>query len=245
MSRVRCLFILGVSLSLFVGANIAEAISILNTFAIASASDGVDTDSDIYDDPMLPSPFQIDASQGGSSTDGLIELVSAGSQTTLSYGSELVRNGEPAAMSRLVLEVFFKVDVESTYSLAGLLNAINVGADDSGEVLLNVRLSEQSDETVFDHFLISQNTPNEQFVLGSPGGDSLDSSYGSLTGTLYPIDTYKFFVETSITASPQMDLGASALGNVTLTITTAIPEPASVVLFGLVGLGAILRRKFR
>ncbi len=97
----------------------------------------------------------------------------------------------------------------------------------------------EEDMTMFRTKLVSLMTGNGQFTLGQKGGDDDDYLFGNTSGYLIEGRRYGLFFQAyMIQNRDPSDAGASAIGNVTLAIT-AVPEPASVTVWSLLGMAGI------
>ena len=139
--------------------------------------------------------------------------------------------------------IYFKSDTDITFSASGAYSVLDsVGR----KVSLNVYLYDfTAGSYLFRSNQVSQSTANESFVLGGIGGDSINTSFGSLVGQILAGNVYAFHYEALIENVPAGSVaGATALGSIQLLL---IPEPGTAVLmsFGLVGLGVSGSRRRR
>lgn len=205
----------------------------------------------------VPTNQPVKASDGAASSETDIAFSAPDASTTLfSYSLNHQRPGTAGAVAGSSNDMFFTVDVLSTYTLSGSYTANDPGWTAAnpipvGIVWLTSDLGERSSfGSLNDANHYSQSTPNESFTLGGMGGDSSGYSAGSLTGLLLPSTPYIWLWSASIEANRIGDGGATATGNITLTIRASdpktIPEPGTLVMFGvgLAGLGMV-RRKTR
>lgn len=224
-------FVALVAFALFVAVETTQAtVVVLGNYTQASVADGTGEASDSITDATLPVMTSLDVAQGGTHSNNGLDWTTSGGQTTLSFEVDHLRVGETSAQTRTFVDFPFSVDADTSYEATGFYNVADNGANDNGQVEFHVRLSTiGTDEDIFDNYLISNATHDEQFTLGSLGGDQLDIFVGSTTGILVP-GSYRLFIDMSILSNANGDAGASALGNITLTLGSAIPEPASILI---------------
>jgi hypothetical protein len=236
------LFALVILFEGYISGNAQATVVVVSNESTASVSDGTDSWSTSTTDTTIPLSAMLDTPPGSGYSNNEIEWSTTGSQTTLSFDLEHSRVGTASAMSKTYFDLFFTIDSVATYDVSGFYNVTDTGAGQNGNVEFHVRLSDSLDFDLFDSYLISTTTPNEDFSLGSLGGDTLDYLVGSPLGSLNP-GTYRLFINAAITANPDTDLGARALGDITLTINSGVPEPSSLLLvMGILGFVSQSRR---
>lgn len=198
----------------------------------------------------IPFNTLLNADNGVSSSKVQIDYTKSASQIVLSNGIDLSRNGGQYDDSEGYSSMFFTVDAATTYQASGYYNADDISATNGGSASLNVHLRDQTTgQWLFQSYQLSRNTVDESFVLGGTGGDTSNYNVGSLSGLLVAGHDYRFHFGTGLQANPDADDGASALGNVTLTLggdfdTDPVPEPASIAMWSVMGgIGFMVRRK--
>lgn len=204
--------------------------------------------SDSFSGTAIPTSQLLTATDGTAYSKTQIDYSAGGSWTTMSYALDQQRPGAFISRGQSFNQYLtFSVDVDSTYDLSGDYTVTDVTTD-SGQVLFNLYLYDETDATYLAYNRQeSRNTTNESFTLGLMEGDYVHEFTGSLTGDLLVGHQYRWFWQALTQTNPDADGGASAVGNITLTVHDAnpIPEPATFTLFaiGLAGLCAMRRRR--
>lgn len=227
------------------------AVTITESNIVATAYNGSEFDDGFFQGTTVPTIFgQSNALISNGQSFNSINWTIGGGQTMLSFGIEHVRVGTQGAYSVTQGWVWFTVSENTSYDLSGWYSVTDVGSE-SGTVSSFVVLD---DLTLSDHLFygqqVSQSTPNEHFVVGATGGDSDTTLIGSLTGSLLEGHDYLLHFSYSTVGRPDPDSGASASGNVTLSIGTAdptgsVPEPAGVAVWSVLGLIACVGTWYR
>src|SRR3954469_3496332 len=125
--------------------------------------------------------------------------------TLLSYGSSEVIN------------LLFTANSNEQYDLSGFYNVTDAGVSKSGGVSMFAELYDVTANVyLFHNWQYSVSTYNERFVLGGTDGDTDNLLIGSPTGELVAGQTYWLKTSSYNQAYPDADLGATALGNITL-----------------------------
>ena len=132
----------------------------------------------------------------------------------------------------------FTANSAGSYQLSGGYSVTDAGVPGSAFIFAQL-LDTTANEVLFENEQVSAATPNQQFVLGGTDGDT-HVLIGRLTGTLIKDHIYQLTAGEAIQATEPDDMGASALGNITLTIDTAatVPEPLSLMVWVGLILGA-------
>jgi len=216
-------------------------------------SDGGNDAFDSYSGTAIPASQLVDATSGNNQNWSRVQLdyTQSASGATLSHGISLNREGGIRDYSRYQANSLeFTVDAATNYDASGFINVSDVGASLSGLVFFRAFLRDVTNNvTLFDSFQHSENTHDENFILGELGGDSkFDYMQGSLTGFLTTNVTYEWYSDMYLQAYPDADLGASASGDFTLKLGdggsfNAVPEPASFAIWGLGALGVVIARR--
>jgi hypothetical protein len=176
-------------------------------------------------------------SDGGNINKTTIDWSSGDGQTIFSFDMDHYRPGTQYSRTETELEaggLKFTANSNEPYKLSGYYDATDVGAP--GDLQMYVELKDLGTQaTLFSNKQESNSTHNEQFALGSMGGDYVNSLSGSLAGDFIVGHSYLLTAVVFIEAYPDRDSGVSALGNITLKIGT-VPEPSTLL---LIGIGAI------
>lgn len=158
------------------------------------------------------------------------------------------RGGPSYSLAETIGQVFFKVTVDTAYSLSGNYSVHDNDVSIPGHVFYNTYLVDITKNSwyFFQSYDESMHTANATFQLGDSAGDSTNIFYGNLSGTLFANDTYELYHQyfTQASASPN-DGGATATGFLKLNIGIqpigAPPAPTPTPLYGasalLAGLG--------
>jgi hypothetical protein len=232
-SRLMKLFYLVLFLAcgsaILLAGNAEAGISVTNSSFRALAYDaidpGVNTD---FNGTAVPTSTTVDAVDGDTYSKNKIDWSLSGTQTIFSFDVDHKRNGSDiATASSRSNYLDFTANSNEPYVLSGYYNVTDVGP--SGFAGLYGGLTDlTSDADVFFSNQVSYNTANVHYVLGGTGGET-NSAFGSLTGNLIAGHNYEFAFESAIQVVTGPNLGASALGNITLTIGF-VPEPSTLVL---------------
>jgi len=220
-------------LSLAVSIADAQAeITINSNWVTVTASYNPYFDEKNFQGTTIPASATVSAVAGSNSNDDTINWSFSGGQTILSYDMNHRRTGNQYSFVRTEnTRLEFTADSDEPYQITGYYNIAHVGRN--GIASLQVRLIDQTDGVDrFWNWQTSVSTKNEQFVVGGKGGDSTNVLQGSLTGNLIAGHVYNFYFKCVTSAYPATDSGASALGNITLTIGT-VPEPSTLMLLGI------------
>lgn len=171
----------------------------------------------------------------------------AGGQTVLDAQFSFSRQGGQYDSSRTYGVMSFTVDADTTYKITGNIAVDDIAADGSSVVHFGTYLVDTTSGYLEDTYHQSRNTTDESFVLGVAGGDwyYYMRPGSSLTGSLVAGHQYLWRYEAFNQAYPDADSGATATGAFNLTIgeAAAVPEPATLTIWGLGALGALLLRR--
>jgi len=193
--------------------------------------------SDTASGTVIPASELLSAEDSDGYSKIEVEYTNFGRQTVLSYGLDQKRGGQRSEANASAWgTLLFTANANTTYDLAGWFNVTAGGSFYHGDasfrsvlknVTTGVSLSESSQRSI-------SGIPGANFVLGGSQG-SFNFLTGSLTGNLVSGDQYEWAWYANLTS--RGDDGASALGNLTLTIDAAtVPEPTTFVVWSLLGL---------
>jgi hypothetical protein len=211
------------------------SIAITSNFTGAYASAGIGGSSTSFNGTVIPTFTTLDAIDGTAHSNHIIDWSTSGGQTVLSLDIDHHRNGTQYSYAQTQTVLIFTANSSISYELSGRYYVTDVGSNESGSVRLEAGIYDITANAYSSYsFQTSQVTNDEQFYLGATGGDSNNSLLGSLTGNLIGGHTYQLFSNTLIYAFPNGDSGASAVGNITLTIgaNSSAPEPLSLLVWG-------------
>lgn len=231
MSCVRLIqCVLLVALAIFLQATVASAyavtlngydVSYLTTLASGGEFPRVRDEEEVYP-ATLPYSYDSTAVAGGSSVIAKHEL----SNTSFTISFDHARSSEPLSTASSRGQVFFSVNQNVDYALAGSYAA----ADPDGTwfelsvILYDITL----DKPMLYSQQHSNSTPNESFTLGLMEGDQLNELSGSMAGTLIAGHDYSFFYMADIVVfqtEPSAEATASGFASLTL-----VPEPSRELL---------------
>lgn len=206
---------------------------------------------DSFSGTSIPLSHLVDATDGSYYSRIQLDRVQSGSDVTISNEFFQKRDGgydHSGGESR----THFTVDADMTYNLSGTYSVTDVTSP--GIVFFDALLYDlTAGLQLFGSQTESRDTTNESLVLGVGGGDYFNAAHvGSVSGNLIAGRTYQlYFHAFTRAAAPSGDGGAIATGNVTLQLGSgvdAVPEPASLAMWGLGALGMAIqvrRRKRR
>jgi hypothetical protein len=173
---------------------------------------------------------------GNSSANLTYNLREEGGQVILDWRFDDARDGASNSYADSFGHLIFTVDADTAYDLSGVYTL-----DGGSRVYQRVYLH---DITAGEYAAFSYNesyaTENQVLQVGQASG-GINNVFGSTTGTLVAGHRYEFGYEYLIHAYPNADSGATALGQLNLTLgapaLSAVPEPATLTLWGLGALG--------
>lgn len=203
--------------------------------------------TDTFSSTSFPTSHLVNAAGGDFYSRIQVDYAQSGGGETLSSDITQKRDGDVYDYSHEYSYTDFTVTANTTYNLSGYYNVHDVTS--SGRVYFQTYLYDYTNGIHLSYDIQeSYNTLNENIVVGGAGGDSWNGSIGSLSGNLIAGNTYQYYWETLIQAYPDGDGGASASGNFTLVLgsdTAAVPEPASIAMWGIGALGMMFARRKR
>jgi hypothetical protein len=190
--------------------------------------------NNFFSSTTIPTSTSLDAIDGNTYSKNSIDWAFVGGEFIMSLNMQHQRNGLLSALSQSTSNTRFTANSNSTYELSGYYYATDAGANVSRVAQSVVLLDLTASTALFQHSQESLNSANEQFTLGTMGGDTTNILVGNLTGPLIAGHEYRLAFSHQLHASPDADQGATALGNFTFKVTenTAMPEPFSIFVWG-------------
>ncbi len=228
------------------GITLVAALSVLLTAAKVQASVTVTNpyhEVDVYDPGVTPN---YNTQNTGSSTATISTSVGASSasstvtatQSALTADFSHTRATSAGSDGESVGYDYFTVSATTPYTLSGTYTMLG-----SGYIYYEAELYDNTSGLyIFDNYQIGVYGPGSvTFTLGQTAGNKDNYLSGPLMGSLAPGDDYKLSYEAYIEAYPGAQAAlATATGNVTLEFTSSsVPEPASLVVWSLLGALAI------
>jgi hypothetical protein len=123
----------------------------------------------------------------------------------------------------------FTVTAPTQYTISGTYEMVGTVS-----ITLDCYLLEDGTDYLFDNYQVSYSTTDQVFSLGSAAGDYSVLS-GNLVGMLEPGHTYEFGYGAGIRDFSSNALSASASGDVSIAFSSAVPEPATLIIWSLLG----------
>lgn len=165
----------------------------------------------------------------------------------LGWSGNQTRVGEAWVRSNSYTDVRFTADQNSlTYGIDGLYQVTSLNPQDPGRAVL---ISSFEDLTLGQLLFYRQqysNRANASIDIDTTSPDTVVILEGSATGSLVKGHVYRFTIGVYTEPYGESDGGAVGTGVAALTITSAVPEPASLAIWGglgIAGLVAARRRK--
>ena len=232
-------------------ARVEAAVSVSSgSYHFVSAGNGAESDDEWTWStliPDIPESITIRASAGGASAS--TRLTRTQSAFSASFDHEGGSTGSFEGFS--VSYDFFTVTAPTPYVLSGKCAMLG-----KGQIYYEAYLYSYDDPeyrygypavALFHNSQSSISTEDEAFTLGLTEGDFGYYLEGSLTGTLFPDTAYCWYYQFYTYYDGPTNAGVSATGNVTLSFGSEVPEPASLVVWSMIGgvglAGAWLRRR--
>lgn len=192
-------------------------------------------------------PTTVTASNSGNASATTVNLSTTGAETLISLGMNHNRNGNLLDHARSNTLLYFTATEDLAYSFSGFYNVANIVGANNVDLFFEFRDATSGNQVFYSH-QTSSHTPNEKFILGETGGDVYNLLIGNPTGVLTQGHTYLLNFQAVIDAFPNgSDFGASAVGNITLSLTdpSAVPEPTQLVMWLGLGLCGAVRYRLR
>jgi hypothetical protein len=245
---VNCI---GILLSLFC-LRPATASIVVNSSVIRAWVNDIDSSpvvQNVFSGTTIPTSISLDAVEGAVTSENNIEFSATGGQTELALDIDHSRPGTPFSLARTLGFVRFTAAANTSYELSGNYDVNDVG-NFAGDVFHFIGLTDETAGILlFWNIQESIASEDEQFTFGQTGGDWSNTLSGSVTGSIVAGHTYLFNFESRIRGPRNGDHGATALGNISLTIreAAAVPEPLSLFTWALFAISGILvtRRRFQ
>jgi hypothetical protein len=186
----------------------------------------------------VPAAGSVVALQGETSSVTDYELSDSGFVFDFAHA----RGGVSETQAASEVDIFFSVDVETSYGFSGSYSALDPAGND---VSFAVEFLDDSTlEVLFLNSQVNSGMPDPSFLLGSLEPDGGGQLEGSLTGSLLPGRWYQLRIGASIADYFNDGPAATASGTVTLQLAP-IPEPASAVLLAAGVLALAVSRRLR
>ncbi len=184
----------------------------------------------------IPTQTTLNRAEDANYSNNVIDWNFVNGQTILSLAMEHRRTGALHSSGTTVTEkLLFTANSNEPYRLTGYYNASNVGIGEAGDVWLYAELYDATDNVLlFSNYQYSEFTTNQHFVLGDLAGDYDNFLNGNLSGNLIVGHSYSLNTENGISTYPEADSGATAVGNVALSIgVAAVPESTAFIIWAV------------
>jgi hypothetical protein len=235
--------VIGLAAGLLLQAASASALTVelnpgfFSTDLQVRAEDGAASEA-IRNPVALPFLASESVAEGAAASSAGFDLSSGGFE--ISFG--LARPGGGSfGRAESLAHVYFSVDVEVAYAIGGSFGAIDPDGADATFVVELIEIRGVASDTLFFSRQESTHTPDESFVAGGAGGDSVNELLGSAAGTLLPGREYQFFFHALLGAQEAPSQPGTASGFARISF---VPEPATGLLLAA-GLLALARRLSR
>lgn len=226
----------------------AGLITVTSNNVTSSVGDGgtvpTSVASDTSSETSIPTIDTVSASVGANESTTTYEFSQTTEAASLEFDWDHMRTGVARANAYSGVSLAFTANADATYDISAFYDMtgdheIRFFAQLFDQTTGIVRLLRNSQE--------SKDTLDETFLLGETGGDESNLQEGSLTGSLASGHEYVLNFNMSIQAidfglGGVTSTGATAEGSLNLTITESpaaqpVPEPSTLALLGLGGLG--------
>jgi hypothetical protein len=183
------------------------------------------------------------ATQSASSATTTTDWQDAGTSASFDFSFNHVRGGaEGSYATSYERSLFFTAMADADYSLAGFYGLTGSDAIYADIWLADITVGFES--SLFRDTAYSIQTENEFFLLGDIGdGDNTNVNIGNLAGQLVSGHQYRFTSSHYIQLLQGPDGGASASGNLNLTVSIPAPDTLPLVLSALLCLGFLSHRR--
>ena len=242
MRIARTLAVIVVAL-LLVGASTARAaINVTDWLLITQARDAMGPYVDVWHETVNLPFAEIHTATDGLPTEQTAYDFTVGPDSAFfDVAVDYSNSGADAAAARSNGSVYFNLTAPLDYSIAGTFSLTGEGRLYLVAQLRDLSLYPNDPGILFEAHHESNATPDESFILGTPGGDILSAELGALSGTLLPNRAYVFSYTYMLGDAPLVSGSATATGTLNFALTPT-PEPSSLMLLGA-GALAVLRRR--
>ncbi len=208
---------------------------------------------DTFSGTEFPASHLLDATQGSNYNRLQIDYNALGNDATFSQVISQGRDGTVDSYALHNSNMTFTVSENTTYTLSGYYHVDDPGTSKGSvnyfsQLVRIFPITNDPPQLLSYSYQISDKTTDESFVLGGLGGDSFSDFSGSLTGELVAGGEYYWRTYIVFRANGDTTDSALATGNFTLTLgngIAAVPEPASLAMWGLSVIGMMVARRKR